>query len=111
MIDEIYSFEFEKKNDRRGSAILFFEGQRIIGVNNIKIKFDGTYINNLKTQNIEAKIKVSLPPGEVLLDNHTPTGSEKEFEFETCFPSKTSISPIQIETPFGPLKVIVRFLR
>lgn len=104
MKDGIYSINFEFSNRLGGYVSLFFHNEKIVGSGYSGIKYDGTYIYNPKTQNIEAKVKIIIPPGGTLIHGITPKGNGQKMEFEINFPNETPKTPFSFMTDLGVIK-------
>lgn len=111
----IYGIYFELGDRLSPHGTLFFQNHKIIGHayghGKNGIKFDGSYIDNPETQNIEAKIKVTIPVGSDLIVGIAPKSHEQEFEFEIIFPKKTTETRFSIKANSIALEGGISLLR
>ena len=94
-----------------GFAILVFDTRTIVGSDMVGGKYDGENVFNPQTQMLDTRIKVTVPSGAWLVMGIPAQDKEWEFEFSASFPRETSETPLLIQTPFGPVNVVFRFLR
>ena len=95
----------------RGFGIIVLDTQVVVGTDMAGGLYDGTYQFNPDTNMLEAKIKVTIPAGAWLVQGIPAQDKKWNFEFEASFRRETTETPVTVQTPFGPVNVVFRYLR
>lgn len=103
--------DFFCRNDGVGFGIIVLDTLIIVGVDAAGVKYDGSYEFNARTEKIDARIMLTIPPGVLLVQGVPARDEEYSFEFDASFPRETEETPVRVETPVGPVNVVVRYLR
>lgn len=109
MDDGIYKIAFATEKDW-GIGLLIFYGGKIVGADAGAVLYDGSYKLNQSTGMVNTEIIISIPAGVEtvfgIIQKH-----DWAFSLSPSFPSKTTETPMLIETPLGPVNVTISFLR
>ncbi len=111
MKEGFYSITYVGAGGDLGFGILVFDTGVVVGADGAGGRYDGTYAYNVKTEKIDAKLKLTVPAGTWLVTGVPAQGEEWSFDFEASFPRETSETPFRVDLPSGPVNVIIRFLR
>ncbi len=94
-----------------GFGIIVLDTNMVVGVDVGGVKYDGRYQFNTRTEEIDAFIKLTVPPGVALVQGVPAQDEEYSFEFNASFPRETSETHLRIETRYGPVNVVLKYLR
>lgn len=73
------------------------------------IRYDGTYVPHLSGEAV-VSLKLSVPPGTALVQG--VPAQPMEYSFDLTLTIKLGgITPLKIQTPFGPVNATVSYLR
>ncbi len=111
MKEGFYSITFAGAGGDFGSGVLVLDTGAVIGADVAGVRYDGTYAYNPKTEMIDAKVKLTVPPGVWLVTGVQAQDEEWSFDFEVSFPRETPETPFRVNIPSGPVNVIIRYLR
>lgn len=111
MREGYYSITYMGATGASGFGMLALDNGEIIGADAGGVKYDGTYIYNEATKALDAKLTLTVPAGGILVMGSAPQDHEWQFDFDASFPRETSETPILIQTQFGPVNVIIRYIR
>lgn len=111
MKEGFYSITFTGATGDSGFGIIVLDTGAVIGADATGVRYDGTYVFNPRTDLLEASITVTVPPGVTLVQGVPDRDKEWSFELVAAFPRETSETPVLVQTPFGPVNVIFRYLR
>lgn len=106
----MYSIEYEGTAGRGVGALTFEEGL-VWGADAGGGKYDGHYRMDPVTGVFEADIIVTVPPGTWLVTGVPAQPKEWQFPIYAKVPKFSEHTRLSINTPFGPVLVVFRFLR
>ena len=111
-VDGIYSVTFRGAADW-GMGLLMFHRGVITGADASGVTFDGTYRDSDDSSAISAQVKMTVPPGTMLVQGFTSGSEAEEIPFSVRIPknSMERQDPVRIELPPGPVNAIFRKLR
>lgn len=95
----------------RGLALVAFDTGRVIGTDITGSVWDGTYEFNPANNCIDAKLKLTIPPGVFLVQGVPAQDREHVEEFSVSFPRETPEHQIEVPTSLGAVQAIIKFLR
>lgn len=106
-----YSIEYSGIAGWRIGQIVLDTGV-IVGSDAAGGKHDGTYEYNPRTDMLDLKFTLTVPPNVPLVMGIPPQGKEYKVPIETSIPKDLGGEhPIKIETMFGPVGVVIKKLR
>jgi hypothetical protein len=110
MKDGIYQVRFQGQAGA-GMAMLVFDGGQIYGTDTEAGKYDGTYIFQPATGQVDAKVKVTFPPNVIsVFGMQHPF--EWAFEVETTFNGKAEKGVLALKNSLGaPIQAQYAFMR
>ena len=111
MKEGFYSITFMGTAGNVGVGVLVLDTGFIVGVDIGGVRYDGEYKYNPKTEMLDADVTLTVPPGVPLVTGIPPQNKEWSFTFQVSFPRETPQTPILVQTPTGPVNVVIRFLR
>ena len=111
MKEGFYSITYAGATGDVGFGIIALDSEVIVGADVAGGRYDGEYKDNPKTEMIDANIMLTVPPGVPLVTRVPPQDKEWSFTFQASFPRETPQTPILVQTPTGPVNVVIRFLR
>ena len=111
MKEGFYSITYKGAEGDLGFGILVLDTGAVIGADVAGARYDGTYVYNPKTEMIDTKLKLTVPAGVWLVTGVPAQDKEWSFNFVASFPRETSETPFRVDTPTGPVNVIIRYLR
>ena len=111
MREGFYSITYTGWTGDSGIGIIALDTEAIVGADAGGARYDGKYSYNSSTEMLEAEITLTVPPGTPLVIGVPPQDKEWSFQINASFPRETSETPIQVDTEFGSVNVVIRFLR
>ena len=111
MKEGFYSIAFTGQTGDSGFGIIVLDTGRVVGVDVAGACYDGTYTYNQQTKLIDADLKLTVPPEVPLVQGVPARPEEWSFNFTASFPSEAKETPVGVDTPYGPVNTIIRFLR
>ncbi len=111
MKEGFYSIAFTGQTGDSGFGIFALDTSNVIGADVTGARYDGTYAYNQQTELIDADITLTVPPGVPLVQGVPARPEEWSFNFTASFPSEAKETPVGVDTPYGPVNTIIRFLR
>lgn len=94
-----------------GFGLLIFQGGKITGVDAMGGKFDGDYRSE-PGGDISASLSLIVPAGVPLATGAPPSSQSYSLPLSVRLPSDFALRPhITIQTPTGPVNVVLRKLR
>ena len=111
MKEGFYSIVFVGQTGDSGFGIIVLDTGRVVGVDITGARYDGTYAYNQQTDLIDVDLTLTVPPGVPLVQGIPARSEEWSFDFTANFPKETRESPVEVNTPFGPVNTIFRYLR
>ncbi len=111
MKEGFYSIVFIGEGGDKGVGLIVLYTGLVVGADEAGGKYDGTYEFNPRSEMIDIDIVVTIPPGVQTVMGAPALPEKTQFPIKASFPRETPEHPIQVNTPFGPIKVVVRFLR
>lgn len=111
MKEGFYSLIYTGSGGDFGMAVLVFDTSQVVGADVAGGRYDGTYEYNSRTDQIDARVTATIPAGIPLVTGIPAQTQEWSFPINASFPRETTNTPIQIDTPYGPVNVAVKFLR
>jgi hypothetical protein len=93
-----------------GLAMFTLLNGTIVGVDALGVRFDGSY--TLEGQGYRIAVKITAPPGSMLVQGVSTGELGLKYEVETSIPGNLENVPyLTIPTPFGPVNVRFKKLR
>ena len=111
MKEGFYSIAFTGQFGDSGFGIIVLDTGRVVGVDVGGACFDGTYTYNQQSKLIDVDLTLTVPPGVPLVQGVPARPDEWSFDFKASFPKETNETPVAVDTPFGPVNTIIRYLR
>ena len=111
MKEGFYSIAFIGQTGNHGIGIIVLDTDLVVGVDIGGARYDGTYAYNRKTDQIDADLTLTVPPGVSLVTGALARPDEWGFQFTASFPRETTETPVLVKTPSGPVNAIIRYLR
>ena len=111
MKEGFYSIAFTGQTGDSGFGIIVLDTLRVVGADVTGARYDGTYAYNQQTGLIDVDLKLTVPPGVPLVQDIPARPEEWSFDFTASFPKETGETPVGVNTPFGPVNTIIRYLR
>ena len=111
MKEGFYSITYTGASGDWGFGMIVLDTDQIIGADVAGGRYDGQYQFNQQTQMLDASIRLIVPPGAPLVQGVPPQPKEWTLEFQVSFPRETPETPVQLDTPVGPVNVVLRYLR
>jgi hypothetical protein len=109
MSEGMYLFTYQGQTGTGLGMIVLTEG-RVFGTDT-GVQYDGTYTPNPeRPEFVDVRLKATVPPGIGLVQGVPPQPVEYRFDLNCTFPARGSAN-LEIPTPFGAVRVQVRFLR
>lgn len=106
----IYRVFFEGRTSF-GFAVFEFRNNVVVGQDEGNVRYFGTYSYNQTTDQIEADLEVTVPPGMPLVMGVPAQKKLWKFKFKLSFPAGTPNTPFLVKTPYGNVKAIIKFYR
>jgi hypothetical protein len=110
MYEGMYRVMFEGQ-DGEGFGMVTLSRGALCGIDVGGVQYDGTYEPSAnKPGYIDTKFKLSVPPGVSLVQGVPPQPMPYSFDLNCSFAAR-GITPLSVETPFGPVQAKVEFMR
>lgn len=94
-----------------GFGIIVLDTDLVVGVDATGVKYDGTYAFSPRSGKLEAHLKLTVPAGVALVSGAPAQPQEWSFEIDAAFPREASDEIVSVMTKFGPVDVVINFLR
>ncbi len=111
MKEGFYSVEFVGHTGDSGFGMFVLDTGQVVGADVAGALYDGTYQHNAKTDTVDATINLTVPPGVSLVMGVPAQPKEWTLELNVSFPRETSKTPIRVQTQYGPVNAVIRFIR
>jgi hypothetical protein len=111
MYEGMYGVELQGLHGQGLAAIVLLNG-RVFGCDNGGVRYDGTYQPSQQAGLIDAKVRVEIPAGTVLVQTGRALPMNYGFDLELCFRAQ-GITLVQVQTPLGgtPVNARISYMR